>query len=171
MAALFTPNDRTQDVVDVRQQPDGPGLRYGKRGEATAVAKLIPGKAALLRERIGQFQAESRYYEGRIGTVHELRVILINDDTQALVTVTYDGDFKPYLADIIREGGRWFDALFEGVWEGYGRASEPATQELILATLVTAEMFYVCHHDLSVRDVARLKRLGTAVSEMLDAAS
>lgn len=171
MNVAFKPNDRTADIVELRQQPDGPGLRYGKRGEATAVANIIPGTVDLLRRRIGQFQAESRYFEARIGTVHELRVVVINNDTQAIVTVTYDGDFKPYLVDILREGGPWFDSLFEGIWEGYGKSSEPATQQLILGSIVTAEMFYVCHHELSVKDVARLKRLGHAVSDLLDAAN
>ncbi|MDR7256382.1 hypothetical protein J2X47_000543 [Sphingomonas sp. BE270] len=168
MTDAFVPNERTQDHIEIRQQPDGPGLRYGKRGEVTAVAPIIPGTIELFRERIGQFQAEARYYEGRIGTVHELRVILINDDAQALVTVTYDGDFKPYLEDIIREAGSWFDFLFAGVWEGYGQAREPETQALILASLVTAEMFYVGHHDLSVKDVTRLKRQSAALTELLD---
>ncbi|NKJ02416.1 hypothetical protein [Novosphingobium sp. SG707] len=168
MTATFTPNERTQDNPEVRQQPDGPGLRYGKRAEVTAVVAIIPGSINLFRERIAQFQAESRYYEGRIGTVHELRIILINDNAQALVTVTYDGDFKPYLEDILREGGPWFDALFAGVWEGYGKSSEPETRGLILGSLVTASMFYVNHHDLSVKDVARLKRQSAALTELLD---
>lgn len=171
MNVAFKPNERTGDLIELRQQPDGPGLRYGKRGEATAVANIIPGTVDLLRQRIGQFQAESRYFESRIGTVHELRVVVINNDTQILVTVTYDGDFKPYLVDILREGGTWFDALFAGIWEGYGHSSEPATQELILGSIVTAEMFYVCHYDLSVKDVTRLKRLGNALSDLLDAAN
>jgi len=168
MTGNFTPNERTQHNPEVRQQPDGPGLRYGKRGEATALATIIPGTIDLFHERIAQFQAEARYFEGRIGTVHELRVILINNDTQALVTVTYDGDFKPYLEDIIREGGPWFDALFAGIWEGYGLAHEPETQALILGSLVTASMFYVGHYDLSVKDVTRLKRQSAALSELLD---
>lgn len=167
----FLANERTTDQVDVRKQPDGPGLRYGKRGEATAVVNLAPGGAKTLRERIGQFQAESRYWEARIGTVHELRVVLINNDTQALVTVTYDGDFAPYLADILREAGPWFDTLMVGIWQGYENSSKPETRKIIADSLVTAEMFYVCHHDLSVKDVTKLKRLGSAVSELLDAAS
>lgn len=171
MNANYTPNERTADVVDVRNQPDGPGLRYGKRGEVTAVARIIPGTVDLLRQRMAQFQAEARYYEARIGTVHELRIVLINDQTQILVTVTYDGDFKPYLEDILREGGPWFDMLFPGIWAGYGKSTEPETRQLILESLVTAEMFYVCHHDLSVKDVSRLKRLSSALTELLDAAS
>lgn len=167
----YTPNQRTAEIVELRQQPDGPGLRYGKRGEATAIATLVPGGAQILRDRIGQFQAESRYVEARIGTVHELRVVVINNDTQAVITVTYDGDFKPYLEDILREGGAWFDALFQGVWEGYGLSAEPETRQLILGSIVTAEMFYVCHQDLSVKDVARLKKLGSALSDLLDAAN
>lgn len=167
----YVENERTKHIVDVRQQPDGPGLRYGKRGEATAVAKLLPGGAKLLRERIGQFQAESRYWEERVGTVHELRIILINNDTQALITVTYDGDFVPYLADIIREAGPWFDALISGAWDGYTSISDPDTKKLIADSLVTSEMFYVCHHDLTVKDVTRLKRMGAALSDLLDAAN
>jgi len=171
MSATYTPNERTQDLVEIRKQPDGPGLRYGKHGEATAVAPVAPGGAALLRQRIGQFQAESRYWEGRVGTVHQLRMILINNDTQLLTTVTYDGDFLPYLEDIIREAGPWFDALLKGVWDGWVSIDDPATRKLITDSFVTAEMFYVTHHDLSVRDIAKLKRLGSAVTELLDAAS
>ena len=168
MSGTYTPNERTVDIVEIRNQPDGPGLRYGKHGEATAVAKLAPGGADLIRSRIGQFQAESRYWEGRIGTVHQLRVIIINDDTQALISVTYDGDFIPYLGDIVREAGPWFDALMHGAWEGYDSASE--TQKMIVDSLVTAEMFYVNHHDLTARDITKLKRVGAAVAELLDAA-
>lgn len=170
MSGTFTPNERTRDVVAIRNQPDGPGLRYGKHGEVTAVAPVAPGGAALLRQRMPQFQAESRYWEGRVATVHQLRLILINNDTQLLTSVTYDGDFLPYLEDIIREAGPWFDALMKGVWEGWDSIDSPETRKLITDSLVTAEMFYVTHHDLSVRDTFRLKRVGAAVTELLDAA-
>lgn len=171
METIYTPNERTQDYVPVANQPDGPGLRYGKRGEATGLFPLASGGADLLRQRIGQFQAEARYFEGRVGTVHELRIVVINNDTQGMATVTYDGDFVPYLADIVREAGPWFDALLKDVWEGYESAADPKTQKLIAQSLVTAEMFYVRHHDLSVKDVTRLKRVGAALSELLDASA
>ena len=170
MSPDYTPTEFTADVVEIRNQPDGPGLRYGKHGEATALARLLPGGAELIRSRIGQFQAESRYWEGRIGTVHQLRIIIINNDDQALITVTYDGDFIPYLGDIVHEAGPWFDALMKGAWAGYDSAGNPETQQMIVDSLVTAEMFYVHHHDLTVRDITRLKRLGGAVTELLDAA-
>jgi hypothetical protein len=167
----FVETDETKDWVELRRQPDGPGLRYGKRAEASLLIDLTPETLKLVRERLGQYQAESRYYEERVGTVQDVRFILLNNDTQGLITVTYDGDFVPYLADIIRGAGVWFDRLLNGVWPGYTSASDEPTKHMILQNILTAEMFYVRHHDLTVKDVTRLKRLGAAVTELFDAAN
>jgi hypothetical protein len=46
-------------------------------------------------------------------------VALIDNDTRILFTIVYDGDFKPYIEDTIREAGPWLDQIFLGVWDGF----------------------------------------------------
>ena len=58
-------------------QPDGPGLRIGRRGEISGIVPLVPDGARMFRERLPQFQAEAAYWEERVGTVHDFRMFLL----------------------------------------------------------------------------------------------
>jgi len=46
--------------------------------------------------------------------------------------ITFDGDFKTYVSDIIAQAGPWFDAFFPGVWEGYDGSASPKSVELVV---------------------------------------
>lgn len=162
-------NERTVLAQNVINQPDGPGKRIGKRSELILFGKVIPGGADLFRQRIGQFQAEAAYWENRVGTVHDFRIILVDNDTRLLFMITYDGDFKPYVADIIAQAHPWFDAIFPGIWEGYVSAHDQATIQLVVDSALTADFFYVAHPDLSVHDISKMKKLSNAVNELFDA--
>jgi hypothetical protein len=164
-------NERTAMAQTVGDQPDGPGKRIGKRGEILLFGRVPPGGAALFRERLPQFQAEAAYWEDRVGTVHDFRAVLFDDDTRILFAITFDGDFKAYVMDIITQAGPWFDAFFPGIWEGYEGSHSQATIDLVLNGTVSADLFYVSNPDLTVRDITKMKRLSTAVSDLLDAAA
>src|SRR5262249_39312357 len=112
-------NERTAEGQKLTRQPDGPGKRIGVKGEISGIGKVAPGGARLSPERLPQIQAEAGYWETRVGTVEELRVTLIDNDTRILFTIVYDGDFKPYVEDFLREAGPWLDQIFLGVWEGF----------------------------------------------------
>lgn len=162
--------DPASMAQDVRRQPDGPGLRIGKRAEVILFGKVIPGGEKLYRERIGKFQAEAAYWEERVGTVHDFRILMFDDDKRLLFLITYDGDFKPYVVDIIRGAGKWFDDFMPGVWEGFVSADHPSTVDLVLAGAMPADFFYVSNPELTVRDITRMKKLSRAFGEVLDAA-
>jgi hypothetical protein len=164
-------NERTQLAQKVTNQPDGPGRRIGKRGEIILIGKVVPGGAKLFRDRVGQFQAEAAYWENRVGTVHDFRAVLFDDDTRMLFMITFDGDFKTYVSDIIAQAGPWFDAFFPGIWEGYDGATSQRTIDLVVEGALTSDIFYVAHPDVTVHDVAKMRRLSKAFGEMLDAAS
>jgi len=163
--------DRSELSQHVINQPDGPGKRIGKRGELTLIAKLAKDGAKLFRERLPKFQAEAGYWESKVGTVEDFRLVLFDDDTRVLFSLTYDGDFKPYLVDIASAAHEWLDGMFVGVIEGYKGLSDPGTPAFITGLAYTADFYYVGNPDVSVRDVQKLKRLSAAVSELLDAAS
>lgn len=164
-------NERTAFTQHVTTQPDGPGKRIGKRGELTMIGRVLPGGAKLFRERLAQFQAEAGYWEERVGTVQDFRGFLFDNDTRFLLTVIYDGDFKPYLSDIATHAGPWLDPMAEGVFEGFpGSLSDPRAGAWVKSLLIPAEFFYCANPDLTVRDVKKMRKLSTAVRDLLDAA-
>jgi len=152
------------------EQPDGLGKRIGKRGELTIIGNVVPGAAKLFRERLPQFQAEAGYWESRVGTVQEFRGFLFDNDTRYMLTVVYDGDFKPYLADIASQAHPWLDAMATGVLEDYPGINTPETAKWVVDRLVAAEFFYVSNPDVTARDITKMKKLSKAVSDLLDAA-
>jgi hypothetical protein len=164
-------NERTAMSQNVTHQPDGPGKRIGKKGEISGIGKVAPGGAKLFRERLAQIQAEAGYWETRVGTVHDFRVTLIDKDTRILFTIVFDGDFKPYIEDILREAGPWLDQIFLGVWDGFKGVKDRASVEELLGFAFEADLFFVRNPDVTVRDVAKMQRVSTAVNELLDAAA
>jgi len=172
MSQKVIENERTKLSQNIGHQPDGRGKRIGKKGELSAIGKVAPGGAKLFRERLPQIQAEAGYWEGRIGTVHDFRVTLIDNDTRILFTIVFDGDLKPYIADILREASPWLDQIFLGVWDGFkGTQDLKSVYEDVFSFAFEADFFFVSNPDLTARDVAKMQRVSNAVSELLDAAA
>ena len=173
MDAKVIENERTAMSQHMTRQPDGPGKRIGKKGEISFIGKLVPGGAKLFRERIPQINAEAAYWEGKVGTLHDFRAALIDNDTRMLVTIVYDGDFKPYLDDVLREAGPWLEQIF-GVWEGFppkGVKDRKSVDEFVAKILFECDVFFISNPDVTARDVAKMQRVSGAVSELLDAAT
>ena len=164
-------NERIGLAQEVTRQPDGPGRRIGKRGELPGVGRVTPDGARIFRERLPQFQAAAAYWENRIGTVHDFRIFLFDNDTRILFTIVFDGDFKPYVEDLIKEVSPWLDQIFGGVWEGYKGMKDAGILELVHNAQVDAEFFYAAFPESTRRDVEKALRIRSAVNELLDAAS
>src|SRR5215468_7668329 len=172
MDAKVIENERTAMAQKITRQPDGLGKRIGKKGEISGIGRVAPGGAKLFRQRLPQIQAEAGYWEGsRVGTVHDFRVTLIDNDTRILFTIVYDGDFKPYVEDILREASPWLDQIFLGVWDGFKGTKDRKSVEEFLGLTFECDFFFAANPDITVRDVAKMKRLSGAVSELLDAAA
>lgn len=163
-------NEATAEMIPVTQQPDGPGLRMGKKGELTMIGNLLPGGAEKFRERVAQFQAEANYYESRVGTVQDFRGLIFDNDTRFILTVVYDGDFKPYLDDIATHAGPWLDALGTDVLEGYPGMDSPHVGEWVVSLLIPAEFFWAANSHLSGRDIKKIEKVAKAVDALFDAA-
>src|SRR6202045_997102 len=143
----------------------------GKGGELTGIGRVAPGGAKIFRERLPQFQAEAAYWENRIGTVHDFRVFVFDNDTRILFTIFFECGFKPYVEGLIKEVPPWLDQIFGGVWEGYKGMKDAAISELVHNAKVDAEFFYAAFPDSTRRDVEKAGRISSAVNELLDAAS
>ena len=171
MDAKVIENERTAMAQKITRQPDGPGKRIGKKGEISGIGKVAPGGAKLFRERLPQILAEAGFWETQVGTVHDFRVTLIDNDTRMLFTIVYDGDLKPYIEDIVGEARPWLELIFLGVWDGLKEVTVAAVEELLAVSAFEADVFFVRNPDVTVRDVAKMQRVSRAVGELLDAAT
>jgi hypothetical protein len=154
-----------------QQQVEGLGLRIGNRAEFTLIAPVLqPDGAKVFKEHVAKAQAEAAYWEGTVATVHDLRVGLINDDTQIFFAATYSDDFKPYVADVIKFATPWIDYMFIGVADGYPGLESPDAIPYILKYTVQASVWYASNPQASVRDITRALQLSATFEQLLDIA-
>jgi hypothetical protein len=86
-----------------------PSPRHGKHDigvtELSVICKVRPGHEKAIREVLeSSFSEEARreavrHELQRIGTVHEARTVLFDDDTRLLVATSFDGDWDTYIDD------------------------------------------------------------------------
>src|SRR5262249_30213554 len=99
------------------------GSRQGKVAELLVIAPVPPGGAerlrALLDLRNGDFSDTDK-----VGTVHDMRFVFLDNDTKLLFATAYDGDWDPYIDDFAAKIPADMDALFS-VWVGWPGIHSP----------------------------------------------
>jgi hypothetical protein len=142
------------------------GIRQGKVSELTVIAPFAPGGAQRLREILrllnGNFSAGTK-----VGTLHNMRFVFLDRDRTFLFATAYDGQWDPYIEDFATKIPDEMDMIFSA-FEGWPGIRSPKVKDWIVEHQIPAEGWYVAHPDLTVAETARLKRIGTAVDEMLD---
>jgi hypothetical protein len=144
------------------------GLRQGKVSELTAIIKFAPGGAkrlrALLKVLGGNFQGADK-----VGTLHDMRFVFLDNDTRLLFATTYDGAWDPYIDDFSTKIPDALDVLFSNM-EGYPKEGmhDPAIKDWIASHQLTADAWYVASPNLTVPEARRLEKVGKAVDEFLD---
>ena len=140
------------------------GIRQGKVSELTVIAPFAPGGArrlrALLRLLNGKFDAD------KVGTVHDMRFVFLDDDTKLLFATAYDGEWDPYIDDFATKIPDSMDILFSN-FEGWPGIRNPAVKDWIVKHQITAEAWYVAN-DLTVAETRRVTRVGKIVDKFLD---
>ena len=144
------------------------GLRLGKVSELTGIMTFAPGGAKRLRALLtvlgGNFQGADK-----VGTLHDMRFVFLDNDTKMLFATTYDGDWEPYIADFSTKIPHSLDVLFSNM-EGYPAKGmhDPAIGDWIASQQITADGWYVANPNLTVAESRRLEKIGKAVDELLD---
>ena len=142
------------------------GIRQGKVSELLFIAPFAPGGAARLRALL-QLRDGSFDDTDRVGTVHDMRFVFLDNDTKLLFATAYDGEWDPYIDDFATKITDQMDVIFTAC-EGWPGIRSPKVKDWIVKHQIPAEGWYVAHPDLTVRDIRRLKRVGKAVDEFLD---
>ena len=165
--------DLTSQVADPPppvQSAGRAGLRLGKISELTIIAPLAPGGAKRLRTFL-QLLGGNLSGADKVGTVHDMRFVFLENDTKMLFATAYDGDsWDAYIDDFVTKIPDYLD-IIDSAWEGWPGIRSPHAKDYLAKHQVTAEGWYVANPDLTVAETRRLNRLDKAVGEFLDKVS
>ena len=103
----------------------------------------------------------------KVGTLHDMRFVFLDNDTKLLFATAYDGDWDTYIDDFVAKIPDYLD-LMDSAWEGWPGIRSPEAKDYLVKHQITAEGWYVANPDLTVAEMRRLKRVGKAVDEFLD---
>jgi len=162
----------TEQVAHTPPPPVGSagriGSRLGKVSELTLIVPLAPGGAKRLRTFLRLLGGNLNGAD-KVGTVHDMRFVFLDNDTKLLFATAYDGDWDAYIDDFATRIPDYLDVLNAG-WEGWPGIRSPEAKDYLARHQVTAEGWYVAN-DLTVAETRRLQRVGNAVDEFLDKVS
>jgi hypothetical protein len=142
------------------------GIRLGSVSELTVIAPFAPGGAQRLRTLLrllnGNFSAGDR-----VGTVHDMRFVFLDNDTKFLFATAYDGAWDPYIDDFATKIPDEMDVIFTA-FEGWPGIHSPKVKDWIVKHQIPAEGWYVANPNLTVAETRKLERVGKALDEFLD---
>jgi voltage-gated potassium channel len=149
--------------------PERPGLTDGVCGEFTVFVKIKPGHADALRETLKQGQAaDTRQAQRQIGTLHDARSLIFDDDTRFMFASVFDGSWDTYIDDFATTViGEIFDRLFSHT-EGFPGIKDPNVKEWFVAHQVPAIHFKSSYPDLTTQQIWKDQEVNKAFQEVLD---
>jgi hypothetical protein len=149
--------------------PNRVGLRDGQISELTVIVPFKPGGAEKLRAFLksvgGRFQGADL-----VGTVHDMRFVILDNDTRLLFAAAYDGDWESYITAFATKIPDAMDALFSVV-EGWPGIHSNTVKDFIAKHQVSAAGWYVAYPEATVARIRQALKVQDAVHALLDAAS
>ena len=158
---------------DVAQGNVRPRLKVGRSNEFTLIMQLKPGGAKNIRKKMASdsnFTGQNEVVVDRVGTVHDLRFLIFDNDTRLLFASTFDGDWDAYIDDFATFIPEYIDLAF-GEAEGYPGIHSPNIKDWIVKHQVPATYFYSAYPNASVRDVWKGLKIKGGLDVLLDAAT
>jgi len=143
------------------------GARLGQRSELTMIVPLAPGGAKRLRAFLKLLGGNLSGGADKVGTLHDMRFVFIDDDTRMLFATSFDGDWDVYIDDFVTKIPDFLDVI-DSAWEGWPGIRSPQAKDYLVKHQITADGWYVAHPDLTVAEITRLQRIGNAVDDFLD---
>ncbi|WPB74675.1 hypothetical protein KYC5002_37400 [Archangium violaceum] len=145
------------------------GQRQGEISELTMLLPLVKGGAERLR---GLFKLLRGNFQGadKVGSVHDMRFVFLDNDTKLLFATAYDGDWDAYIDDFVSKIPNQLDVLLSVV-EGYPGIRSPKLKDFLVKHQVPADAWYVSNPHMTVSQARRLEKIDKALNEFLDTIS
>ena len=151
------------------QAESRPGLRAGQASELTIIAPLKVGGAERLRKKMSDtFGDPNQKLVDRIGTIHDMRYVIFDNETRLLFTSTFDGAWDPYIDDFATKIPDTIDMIF-GEIEGFPGIRSAGIKDWIVKHQVSSQYFYSAYPDTTVRDVWKAMKIKGGLDVLLDA--
>ena len=149
-----------------RQSAGRIGARQGKVSELTAIIPLEPGGGKRIRGLLDLLEGNFRGAD-LVGTLHDMRFVLLDNDTKLFFATAYDGEWDAYIDDFATKIPNSMDILFCNClgWPGIRSA---VIKDWLVKNQVTADAWYVASPNLTVAETKKLEKVGAAVEEFLD---
>ena len=142
------------------------GARQGKVSELTGIFPLARGGAKRLRGLLELLEGTFRGAD-KVGTLHDMRFVFLENDTKLLFATAYDGEWDAYIDDFATKIPAEMDLVFSNA-DGWPGIRNPEVKDWIVAHQIPAASWYVANPTLTVAETRRLERIGRAVEEFLD---
>ncbi|WP_124286067.1 hypothetical protein [Streptomyces sp. ADI92-24] len=144
-------------------------------GEFTVFTKIKPGHADALRKDLAALASGSDDAEGRaalrqIGTLHDARHVIFDNDTRFMFASVFDGSWDTYIDDFARTVvGAHFERVFSHS-EGFPGITDPGVKGWFVAHQEPAGVFVSSYPDLTVQEIWKDQRVDDAFQDVLDTA-
>ena len=159
------------------------GRKSGIVNELSVFLKVKPGHEKQIREVFTAGDADperpTRFKEelNSVGTLHEARMVLFDNDTRLLIATSFDGDWDVYIEDFARTGvlQTWERILVH--CDGYPDAADLASQtlyqkkEYLDTHQITAAMYDRLYPAVTAKEILKALRVQTVFQQLLDEAS
>src|ERR1700704_4959631 len=143
----------TQPPPEALESAGRAGVRLGKVSELTILVPFAPGGAQRLRAFLRAIGGNLSGGASRVGTLHDMRFVFLENDTKMLFATAYDGDWDAYIDDFATKIPDFLD-IIDSAWEGWPGIRSPQAKDYLAKYQVTAEGWYVAN-DLTVAETRR----------------
>jgi hypothetical protein len=156
------------------------GAQDGVRHELSVFLKVKPGHEkpirAVLSNLAGDALDKVREAVVNVGTLHDARQVLFDDDTRLMLGTSFDGQWDVYIDDFARTSILTLWDKFLIHCEGYpDQGAAPLSlveiKEFLTSHQVTAAAYIGRYPDATVKEILKALRVQTAFQQLLDEAS
>jgi hypothetical protein len=155
------------------QNPKRPGRHDGVMAEFTVIVPVKPGHEKAIRDTIAQMTGGPRNREAvnQIGTVHEARFVLFDNDTRIMFCSSFDGSWDQYIDDF---AATYIGDVFGAIWshcEGFPGIKDPGVKDWFMSYTHEADAYISAYPNATVRDIWKALNVQHAFQDLLDQAA
>ena len=152
------------------EQDHRAGPQLGSRTAFTFVANVLPGHEQTLRDLLAGDQGNPDGVKAihEIGTLHEFRWVLLDDDRRLMFASAFDGSWEKYIQDFAATKiGEIIDRNLQHV-EGWIGIQDPDVADWLLDRAVPAVQYNSAYPAPSVKQVWNALAVQQAFEQVLD---
>jgi len=150
--------------------PKRPGLKTGVVTEFTVYTNVKPGHEQAVREAIERAARDPRREEAvkQIGTLHEARWVLFDNDRRLMFCSSFDGSWDKYIDDFASTYiATIFDAVFSHC-EGFPGLQDPHIKDWFMTYARQAVGFISAYPEATVKEIWKALDVEEAFEQVLD---